>query len=1065
MVPHTIDQLSKLFPWSIFMEGLRLYGEDAIENGFASKDDRKYKFHIRDNLQQRLVRVELDENLDFSVGTCDCPRYYSEGICPHIICSVIHIGKHLRQNRPSVSQKALLDLMSAYDRQLKQKKNSMPIHLHLTLGVWENECRANFKIGTEKMYVLRRVSELMEYEKKRRPLQFGEKFTYYPERDRFASEDQSLFEFLKLLYELTGSRHAFAASEVFQGKYLHLSGYVLSMLLKSLHGKTFKFVDHIREIQVENIRILDVDPKIEFNISEVEENYLLNKGVNSFFRLTPDASYVYCNGAIYHTTEKFQQTAVPLFQFFLDTEKSSLEISVEQRQKFVTNTLFYLTQISEIRFDESVEHPPVIHPLEPILYLDQQGMDLTARLAFRYGTVEINPLLNKATEDGMIAVIRDEVREREVLSYLSEYNFAVYGEEFRMSDPDEIYTFLSENNEELLHSDLKVFYSEEVKRMMGGLHRKISADISFHSGLDMLEVSFDVEDFPTEEYQHFFSSLKTRKKYYRLRNGSFISLDNKDLEAFYELESRGDVDFRKVEDGKLRIPKYRALYLDSFIQSRDLNHIREHVNLKSLIDDIRNPGKEEYEMPSGLRATFREYQIQGYRWMRTLAKYGFGGILADEMGLGKTLQMIAFLKYLSDFGRGQSIVIVPTSLLYNWESELQKFAPTLDICVVSGSVLQRNQLLETHSGADVIITSYSLLRNDLEFYEGRHFACIVLDEAQYIKNAQSMNAKAVKKLTGEVRFALTGTPMENSLAELHSVFDFLMPGYLFSTHRFRELYHRPIMKEKDSSALESLKQHVRPFMLRRLKKEVLKELPKKIEQALMIELKEDQKKLYVSYLDELKKSVTEEINQKGYNNSRFKILSALTRLRQICADPSIFLEDYEGGSGKMDTLSDLLKDLIRSESRVLIFSSFTSVLHRIEERLRKAKVEYCYLDGATDSERRKEEVDAFNRGEGQIFLISLKAGGTGLNLTSADTVIHYDPWWNPAVEDQATDRAHRIGQKKTVQVLKLIAKGTIEEKIFELQRQKKDLIDQVVEDGEVLISKMTEEEIRKLFEE
>lgn len=712
-----------------------------------------------------------------------------------------------------------------------------------------------------------------------------------------------------------------------------------------------------------------------------------------------------------------------------------------------------------------MEHPPVIHPLEPILYLDQQGMDLTARLAFRYGTVEINPLLNKATEDGMIAVIRDEVREREVLSYLSEYNFAVYGEEFRMSDPDEIYTFLSENNEELLHSDLKVFYSEEVKRMMGGLHRKISADISFHSGLDMLEVSFDVEDFPTEEYQHFFSSLKTRKKYYRLRNGSFISLDNKELEAFYELESRGDVDFRKVEDGKLRIPKYRALYLDSFIQSRDLNHIREHVNLKSLIDDIRNPGKEEYEMPSGLRATFREYQIQGYRWMRTLAKYGFGGILADEMGLGKTLQMIAFLKYLSDFGRGQSIVIVPTSLLYNWESELQKFAPTLNICVVSGSVLQRNQLLETHSGADVIITSYSLLRNDLEFYEGRHFACIVLDEAQYIKNAQSMNAKAVKKLTGEVRFALTGTPMENSLAELHSVFDFLMPGYLFSTHRFRELYHRPIMKEKDSSALESLKQHVRPFMLRRLKKEVLKELPKKIEQALMIELKEDQKKLYVSYLDELKKSVTEEINQKGYNNSRFKILSALTRLRQICADPSIFLEDYEGGSGKMDTLSDLLEDLTRSESRVLIFSSFTSVLHRIEERLRKAKVEYCYLDGATDSERRKEEVDAFNRGEGQIFLISLKAGGTGLNLSSADTVIHYDPWWNPAVEDQATDRAHRIGQKKTVQVLKLIAKGTIEEKIFELQRQKKDLIDQVVEDGEVLISKMTEEEIRKLFEE
>lgn len=1046
------------------MEGLRLYGADAIEKGFASKDAKKYKFHIRDRFERRIVRVSLDDMLDYSKGLCDCDSYLSEGVCSHIVCAVLHIGKHLKEQSVFGAHILLNDLMNAYESKVLRQGETLPIHLDVTLTMSEQDCRADFKIGREKRYVLRRIQDLFEYESSKRVLKFGESFTYDPESDHFSSEDQSLFDLLKLFYDMSRPRQPFVTNELFRGKYLHLNEASLPMMLKTLHGKNFDFVHEGRKIQVEGIRILEQDPKMPFQIFEEEGKLLLRKEDDAAFSLTPDLSYVYWNGAIYLTSRKFRQTAKPFFQYFLDTEERILEVSSQERNKFVEKTLHHLIEVADISFDQSVVNPPCLRPMEAFFHLDREGADLVGSLTFQYGEFEIFPFSNNYGKDENAWIIRDPIREAEMIQQVSESGFLSSGHRFRMSHPDEIYSFLSERGDQLVEKGLNVFYSEDVKRMMGGLQRTVSAMLSFQSGLDMLEIAFDMDGLLKEEYREMFSSLKRKKKYYRMKNGDFISLQNPEMEAFYDLEASGEIDWKNLENGTLRVPKYRALYLDSFIRNRSLNHIEEHANLKQLIYEVQNHSQQIYSLPKEIRVELREYQIRGYYWLRTLDRYGFGGILADEMGLGKTIQMITFIQYLVNNKRGPSMVVVPTSLLYNWESEFEKFAPSLKIGLVVGSILQRKRILSECDDVDVFITSYALLRNDWELYEEMNFACIVLDEAQYIKNALSLNSKAVKKLRGSVRFALTGTPMENSLAELHSVFDFLMPGYLLSARRFQEVYHRPIMKENDESSLESLKEHVRPFLLRRLKKDVLKELPEKIEQALMIDLNEDQKKLYWSYLEELKKTVEREIAEKGYTKSRFKILSALTRLRQICADPSVFLEDYVGGSGKMDSLEEMLEDLIRSGNRVLLFSSFTSVLHRIEQRLQKAKVEYRYLDGSTSSEGRKEEVDAFNRGEGQVFLISLKAGGTGLNLTSADTVIHYDPWWNPAVEDQATDRAHRIGQKKTVQVIKLISKGTIEEKIYELQRQKKDLIDRVVEDGEVLISAMSEEEIRKLFE-
>ena len=435
------------------------------------------------------------------------------------------------------------------------------------------------------------------------------------------------------------------------------------------------------------------------------------------------------------------------------------------------------------------------------------------------------------------------------------------------------------------------------------------------------------------------------------------------------------------------------------------------------------------------------------------------------MGLGKTVQMIAFLlSEKEEKGPAANLLIVPTSLVYNWEDELRRFAPSLDLVIVSGSKEERSEIIKAAGDYDIVITSYPLIRKDIHDYRDIDFRYIVLDEAQYIKNRGSLSAKSVKQLKAKNYFALTGTPMENSLGELWSIFDFLMPGYLLTSRKFTEKYEKPIVRDNDQEKLRELNNHIRPFILRRLKKDVLKELPDKIEQKILVDMTDKQKKVYLAYLQAIKGDLNQEIGEKGYNRSHIKILAGLTRLRQLSCHPAVFLEDYHGGSGKLDFLEELVEEAVGSGHRILIFSQFTSMLAAIKERLERIDIDMIYLDGKTAMKDRGDLVKRFNKGEGDVFLISLKAGGTGLNLSSADMVIHFDPWWNPAVEDQATDRAHRIGQENKVQVIKLITKGTIEEKIFELQEKKKEMIDKVIREGETLISKLSEEEIMSLFD-
>ena len=562
----------------------------------------------------------------------------------------------------------------------------------------------------------------------------------------------------------------------------------------------------------------------------------------------------------------------------------------------------------------------------------------------------------------------------------------------------------------------------------------IGIDLSF-SGIDK------------SEYQSIFNSYKENKKMHRLKNGNYLDLrdDNisKALELIESLGINDDINHNKISSSK-------AMYMDKILKENDYKFVKCDNYIESIIQRYNQISKKNYEVPNHLNAKLRDYQVEGYKFLNTLSDFRFGGILADEMGLGKTIQVITFLLSKQNT---KSIVIAPTALIYKWKNEIEKFALTLKVGLAYKDTKLRQNIVEEVNNYDVILTTYGTLKNDIEKYEQISFGFCIIDEAQYIKNPISTNSKVVKKINAKVRFALTGTPIENNLLELWSIFDFIMPGYLYDKSKFQSIF---INNHKNNSLLKSM---VAPFMLRRTKKQVLKELPKKIEQKIFIELTQEHRKVYNAYIKVIKNKIKE------LNLDKITVFSYLTKLRQLCLVPNLMVKNYNGKSTKLLVTLNILEQ--SKDKKVLIFSQFTKVLKEIGSELEKNNISYSYLDGSTKAQDRSKLVEEFNTTDkNKVFLISLKAGGTGLNLTSASIVIHFDPWWNPAVEDQASDRAHRIGQKESVNVIKLITKGTIEEKVIELQESKKELINEIL-DGNLensnILKNLSSEEIIDLF--
>ena len=577
------------------------------------------------------------------------------------------------------------------------------------------------------------------------------------------------------------------------------------------------------------------------------------------------------------------------------------------------------------------------------------------------------------------------------------------------------------------------------------INPNITLDIS-QSRNGYMGMKLNIKGLDSNEYREIFSSYKNNNRLYRMKNGAYLDLKDNDLEQAFKL-----IDILNIYNDfdNMKIANNKAIYLEKLIEEEDLSFVNGSKYVSNVVKKFDKVKSKNYEVPKDLNATLRDYQVSGFEFFKTLSDYQFGGILADEMGLGKTIQTIAFLLSNKD---KKSIVITPTALIYNWKNELEKFAPTLKVGLLHAAKSEREKILDNIDNYDVILTTYTTYKNDIDKYKNINFDYCIIDEAQNIKNPDAIITKAIKNVNAKVKFALTGTPIENNLMELWSIFDFIMPGYLYNKSKFKSIF-----VNNDKNIIE-LKNLIKPFILRRTKKEVITELPDKIEQKIIIDLEKEHKRAYKGYVNLITRKIKEN------NQDNITVFSYLTKLRQLCLSPELMVKNYQGKNSKLDVLINIIND--SSDEKILVFSQFTKVLEVIGKRLNEENISYSYLDGKTSAKDRVKLVEEFNTNNNKVFLISLKAGGTGLNLTSANIVVHFDPWWNPAVEDQASDRAHRIGQKNVVNVIKLIAKDTAEERVINLQETKKELIEDVINgnlDNSSTLKNLSKDDIIDLF--
>ena len=872
-------------------------------------------------------------------------------------------------------------------------------------------------------------------------------------------------EIIKYSNETVGSYGKYMRT--MSNEYITISNTGLDEIFEVLQNKKISFK---RDALDEEIVFEAHNPDIKFTVEkESNGDYILTPNIDVFsYDILQGSSYIYMltKKALYRCDKTFAETILKLLSVYRENYTPQIRFKREELPSFCSLVYPKLKdEISLDKLDESIINKYVPQELYIKLYLDYDKNNyIVADIKFVYGDVEFNPL-----KDTNISVARDVAKENEYLDIFVNTGFMLDKENGRLilADEEKIYNFLSEeiglymHKFEVLATD--TFKQREIKKPKIG-------NIGIKLENDLLKIDLSKIDFNIEEIKSIMQKYKLKKKYHRLKDGSFLELEeNETMDFIGSLLENEDISYKQIQEGELEMPISRGMYLDRLIQNLNTN-VEKNDEYKKMVNQIsKREIEDKIELPKGLTSELRQYQITGFKWLKTLDNYKFGGILADDMGLGKTIQLLAVIQsYLEEEKNpNPSIVVCPSSLSLNWKNEINKFAPNIKTVVIHGNAEERANQIGNIEKYNLVITSYDLLKRDIEEYKAQNytFKYIIADEAQYIKNNNTQNAKVIKEIKAETRFALTGTPIENSLSELWSIFDFIMPGYLYSYRKFKEIYEVPIVKESDEWVLKKLKMLIEPFILRRTKQEVLTELPDKTVSILNNEMQDEQLKIYTSYMANAKREVNEELKENGFEKSQMKILALLMRLRQICCHPSLFISNYTGESSKLNQCIEVIKDAVLSGHKILLFSSYSSMLEIIGEELKKENIKHFKLTGQTKVGDRLKLVEEFNNSSDiKVFLISLKAGGTGLNLIGADMVIHYDPWWNLSAENQATDRTYRIGQKKNVQVYKLITKDSIEERIYELQEKKAELAKSMLSTETTFINKLTREDIMSLFD-
>lgn len=1049
---------------TVYYRGMRYYAAHAVSDVTWNEATKQYHAFVQgSNIYGVTIGFGEDEQITHS---CNCPAHAKyPGACKHVVAALLFIADY--QQRADALENLGWEDQTAYKIieyfRKREYRKLTPQYFHLALQVMVNEplksrqskAFVGLYAGSSKMYKVSNTKKFIQDYYNHKEIRLGKEFRYIPEECQFEPTSAAVLAYLTEIYEIQETLGKTYYSNLFNRQELVVSQNMLCKLLRLAEGLHCDII--LRDKKMENMEIMCSNPKLSMELQMEDEVLSLHDmGQEPIISICEDGSILCYQGGIYLPDMEFLANLRPFFTTLFGKKQSELEFRGENMGSFIEKVLPVIKKTMNIQVPEKIKDHYIVEQLQPKLYFDidrsRQRPVLVARMIFAYGEHEVNPLQDE--HKGSYILVRDREEEEQLLRLMYDKHFSVRREQFVLTKEDEIFQLMTEGIQDLCRQ-FEVFYSKEYKANSIKKVGMLSAGIRLNTDINLLEMDVDYGHIPKEELRDFFRSIKLKKKYYRLKSGAFINLmtEDKQIDELRDLLSIGEV----TEDNKIAFSQTAVMEVDELLPHTQ--RITRDAGYKQLLEDLKNPDKTNWELPNGMEDILRPYQITGYRWLCSLAHYGMGGILADDMGLGKTLQTITYV--LANPGT-RTLIVCPTSLAYNWQDEFSKFAPQIATQIISGTPQERADLMQQSADVPVWITTYPLIRKDVDLYKAQIFDACFIDEAQFIKNPTSLGAKAVKAVQAKHRFALTGTPIENTLSELWSIFDFVMPGFFGRYRQFEECYEKPILRDHDSVQMQKLRRKIRPFVLRRMKKEVLTELPDKIETRRMAEMGAKQRKIYESYLARIQMELAgDEENTPGGN--RMQVLAALTRLRQICCHPATFASNYHGGSGKLDLLMEQLPDILEGGHSVIVFSQFTSMLSIIAHELKQRNIPFFYLAGSTSAQERKREVKEFNRGEVKVFLISLKAGGTGLNLTGADTVIHFDPWWNPAVEDQATDRAYRIGQKKKVQVIKYVMKDSIEEKIYELQKRKKQLSDQLIQAGESFVTQLTMEEIKELF--
>lgn len=928
-----------------------------------------------------------------------------------------------KKEQEALLKKKMMQLLESLETTLNENEkvsSSRPVHLTPFINCKSNKGIEYFidmelKVGIDKQYVIKDIREFLGRIDKNETYSYGKNLSFKHNVNNFDESSRKCIDILMNYtydcgwYNIRNKELSPKANqsiiEAYQNSNIFINGEECFVLLE----------DYIPQISIRNGKIIFDDCDYIDLISGNEYDFILKD--NKLYKLKCD-------------------NELRIFIRFIIVNKDfDIELVKEDFAKKIVSRF-----VDSIDLDEDFKNEFLIKELKIEAYFDYKDV-ISLDTKYYLDDVEIS---------------EDEVKENNFVSKkYTKYWSIINGMGFvnnEIKDVEGIGNFLTGNLDNL-REHCEIFLSNNIKGMKIRKMGSFKSNISYNSG--MLEVCFEDLNFTNEELNKIINGMKKKLTYIKLNKNVIFKVEEESKKQLLNIVDEFNLQENKLNEVQ-EVPLYQGLKLID--ESNQFGNITLDEKIKEMIKDIANYRHANYPIPLEVKDVLREYQINAFNWLKTLVKYKFCGILADDMGLGKTLEIISLV--LSDEEIKPSLIVSPKSLIYNWQNEFKKWAPNINVKVISGNADERKDVISTINNSEktIYITSYDSLRNDLENYNEYVFRFCILDEAQFIKNHLTLKAQSVKQIKSEIRFVLTGTPIENTVVDLWSLFDFLMPNYLYNYKSFSVDFEKEIINKKNNSVIKKLVKKITPFILRRTKKEVLKDLPDKIETIRYAQMGEEQRKVYEAQLLKTRYLMEKEKN-------KIEILSALTRLRQICVNPGMFLGEYDGESAKINLLMELLEELISNKHKVLIFSQFTTIFETISEKLKEKGIDYFILTGKTPALLRVEMADIFNKKNSsqKVFLISLKAGGTGLNLVGADTVIQLDPWWNVAAENQASDRAHRIGQKNVVQVIKLICENSIEQKVLELQELKKDIINKVIADNDENIVKLNDNDLKYLL--